>query len=270
MEAKFRDPIAVQNRLRLMVASNNDWAVPAGVGDRRWFVLNVAETYAGIKHRDYWTALYGEVENGGAAAMLHDLLATDLSGFDVRAIPHTVAKAQQQAHSFRGPTAWLYDILQEGAVEYNEWNEAGLIISKESAYERYKEFSKERREWQPEIKDVWSKQIRRALGPCIEDTRQTTASEARVRWLKLAPLVDCRRQFETYVGASIEWGPPDVPAPAKDTTVSQTAEDVGDPTTLDTEHDAPDIEWEPEPEDWPDYELDCEPEDETEGEFGSK
>jgi Family of unknown function (DUF5906) len=56
MEAKFRDPIMVENRLRIMVASNNDWAVPTGVGDRRWFVLNVADTYAGTKHRDYWTA----------------------------------------------------------------------------------------------------------------------------------------------------------------------------------------------------------------------
>jgi Family of unknown function (DUF5906) len=133
MEAKFRDPIMVENRLRIMVASNNDWAVPTGVGDRRWFVLNVADTYAGTKHRDYWTALYAEIENGGAAAMLHGLLAMDLSGFDVRAIPHTAAKAQQQAYSFRGPTAWLYDILQEGAIGQEKWNEAGLTISKDHA-----------------------------------------------------------------------------------------------------------------------------------------
>ena len=50
LEAKFRDPIMVENRLRIMVASNNDWAVPAGIGDRRWFVLNVADTYAGTKN----------------------------------------------------------------------------------------------------------------------------------------------------------------------------------------------------------------------------
>src|ERR1019366_5543848 len=47
LEAKFRDAIMVENRLRIMVASNNDWAVPAGIGDRRWFVLNVADTYTG-------------------------------------------------------------------------------------------------------------------------------------------------------------------------------------------------------------------------------
>src|SRR6185437_8695660 len=66
LEAKFRDPIMVDNRLRIMVASNEDWCVPAGIGDRRWFVLDVANTYAGMEHRDYWTALYAEIENGGA------------------------------------------------------------------------------------------------------------------------------------------------------------------------------------------------------------
>jgi hypothetical protein len=70
LEAKFRDPIMVPNRLGIIVASNNDWAVPTGIGDRRWFVLNVANRSAGTGHRDYWAALYHEVENGGAAAML--------------------------------------------------------------------------------------------------------------------------------------------------------------------------------------------------------
>src|SRR5262249_26401484 len=245
MEAKFRDPIMVENRLRIMVASNNDWAVPTGVGDRRWFVLNVADSYAGTGHRDYWTALYAEIENGGAAAMLHDLLAMDLSGFDVRDIPHTAAKAQQQMLSLRGASSWICHILQEGAIEHNKWNEAGLTDSKDHAYGCYKEFSKERREWQSEIKDMWSKQIRRVLGPCVEDTRQTSSfkyndaqTTDRVRSFKFAPLADCRRRFETYVGASIEWEPAGAPEPTTDTTVRHTAEDVGDPTTL-TEHDAP-------------------------------
>ena len=29
LEAKFRDPIMVENRLRIIVASNNDWIVPS-------------------------------------------------------------------------------------------------------------------------------------------------------------------------------------------------------------------------------------------------
>ncbi len=46
LEAKFRDPIMVDNRLRIIVASNEDWVVPAGMGDRRWLILDVANTFA--------------------------------------------------------------------------------------------------------------------------------------------------------------------------------------------------------------------------------
>ena len=74
LEAKFRDPIMVDNHSHIIVASNNDWFVPAGMGDRRWFILDVADTYAGTDTRDYWNALYAEIENGGAEAMFYDLL----------------------------------------------------------------------------------------------------------------------------------------------------------------------------------------------------
>lgn len=56
-------------------------------------VLNVANTYAATRHRGYWTALYAEIDNGGRAAMLHDLLTMDQHGFDARAVPQTAAKA---------------------------------------------------------------------------------------------------------------------------------------------------------------------------------
>jgi Family of unknown function (DUF5906) len=256
LEAKFRDPIMVENRLRIMIASNNDWAVPAGIGDRRWFVLNVANTYAGTGSPGYWNALYTELDNGGDAAMLYDLLAMDLKGFDVRAIPHTAAKAQQQILSLNGSMSWLYDILQEGEIagkngKIGHWDKDGLIIDKGCAYECYKDFSGQRREWKPEIKDIWSKNIRAALGPNVCETRPTVGGN-RVRLFAFGPLADCRRQFELHVGApNIEWRPEELPEPAP----KNQPEDVGcelEPCEDDC-FDPPDDEWEPE--------TDPEPED---------
>jgi hypothetical protein len=205
LEAKFRDPITVENRLRIMIASNSDWAVPAGIGDRRWFVLHVADTYAGTKSPGYWKALYDELENGGRAAMLFDLLAMDLKGFDVRAIPSTAAKARQQAHSLKGSAAWLYDVLQEGSINGEEWQDAGLTTDKDQAYACYVEFSKRQRDWRPAIKSVWSKDIQAALGSYIGETRPTKGNK-RVRLFQFGPLVDCRRQFGSHLGApDLEW-----------------------------------------------------------------
>jgi hypothetical protein len=206
LEAKFRDPIMVDNRLRIIVASNEDWVVPTGMGDRRWFILDVANTFAGTGHKDYWDPLYAEVENGGAAAMFYDLLAMDLSGFDVRAVPHTAAKAQQQAHSLRGVDAWLFHVLNEGAIGYQSWKKDGLTVTKDFAYGCFEDFSKHQRSWRPDVKHVWSKKLRELLGLCMEDTRQN--SSQRVRAFKFAPLADCRRQFATLAGApNIEWEP---------------------------------------------------------------
>jgi hypothetical protein len=247
LEAKFRDPIMVDNRLRIIVASNNDWMAPVGIGDRRWFIVDVANTYAGTEHRKYWVALYAEIDNGGAAAMFHDLLAMDLSEFDVRAVPHTAAKAQQQAHSLAGTDAWLYHVLQEGAIGYKNWESVGLTVSTDDAYACYEDFSKRQHAWRPEIKAVWSKKMRTALGRCVADTKQKTGSD-RVRSFRLAPLADCRQQFETHVGApNIEWEPENEPKSDPGVAiVPQTAEDVGELTELDVPLDAPKLDGEPE------------------------
>src|ERR1035437_8301090 len=121
----------------------------------------------------------------------------DLRGFDVRVIPHTAAKAQQQVLSLRGTMSWLYQVLQDGRIGnegstfgYGNSN-SGHTIAKDHAYECYKEFSKQRRECQPEIKDLWSKKIRAVLGSHVDETRPAIAGN-RVRSFAFAPLADCR------------------------------------------------------------------------------
>lgn len=244
VEAKFRDPIMVDNKLRIIVASNNDWIAPVGMGDRRWFILDVANIYAGTKHQEYFAPLYAQIENGGAAAMFHDLLAMDLRGFDVRAIPHTAAKAQQQAHSLTGTEAWLYHVLQEGAIGSECWQNTCLSVSTDHAYMCFEDYSKRQRDWRPDRKDLWSKKMRAILGPCMEGTR---SGKDRVRSFQFAPLAKCRRQFEAHARApNIEWEPENEPKlDSGVAVVRQTTEDVGELTELDVPLDAPELEWEP-------------------------
>ena len=200
LEAKFRDPITVPNHLRIMIASNADWFVPIGTGDRRFFVLDVADIYAGTAHKVYWDALYGEIEHGGRAAMLHDLLAMDLTDFDVRAVPDTAAKTEQKLHSLRGTRAWLAHVLQEGDIGMYVWEESGLSIEKHGAYQHYVDFSKTRHEWQPELKDVWAKIMHKALGGCLTEARPLNDGVRR-RMLVFRPLAECRTAFQGFIGA---------------------------------------------------------------------
>jgi hypothetical protein len=214
LEAKFRDPITVKNMLRIMVASNNDWAVPAGIGDRRWFIVNTDNRYAGTKNHNYFYALQSEVENGGAAAMLYDLLALDLSDFNVRDVPRTAAKAYQQALSLPSVEAWLYQLLTEEAIEQSaphgsmpiryDWQSNGLVVSKDVAYAAYEDFSSRRREFRPATKSVWSKQLLQLLGPNLKLARSQENGE-RIRSFIFADLASCRQRFANAIGADFDW-----------------------------------------------------------------
>jgi hypothetical protein len=256
LEAKFKDPIMVDNRLRIMVASNNDWMVPVGIGDRRWFVLDVPDTYAGTTHARYFEPLYAEIKSGGAAAMFHDLLAMDLSNFDVRAVPHTAAKAQQQALGLTGTEAWLHQLLQESVIGFKPWQNNGVTIGTDEAYAAYEDFSKRQHAFRPDIKSVWSKKIRKVLGPCVRNTRQTQDNR-RIRSFQFAPLADCRHQFATHIGAlDMEWDPENDPAqtfvteagsivPLDDREIEDDAETEPDDVEWEPVDEPDDAEWEP-------------------------
>jgi hypothetical protein len=215
LEAKFRDPIMVTNRLRIIVASNNEWAVPAGIGDRRWLILNVDNSYAGTNHGAYFDALGSEIESGGAAAMLCDLLAMDLSTFNVRAVPRTAAKAQQQALSLPTVEAWVFQVLQEGAIEHRnqsgpsdkrEWQGNGLTVGKDFAFSAYEDFSSRRREYRAAGKSMWAKRLFALLGPHLTNTRPT-GEQSRTRSFQFGLLGACRQRFAAQIGADFEWEP---------------------------------------------------------------
>jgi hypothetical protein len=212
LERKNYDPIPVRNRLRLMIASNNQWIVPMGTKGRRYFVLDVNDKYADegtLAHKAHWGPLQAQFGDGapdaGRSAMLYDLLHMDLRRFNVRAVPNSAAKTEQKMLSLKGAKAWLCHVLQEGAIGHEKWNEEGLRISKDQAYNHYEFFSRQRREYQPEIKDVWSKSLREALGPELKSTRPTLGG-SRVHSFELGPLADCRQRFASHLGdPNLKW-----------------------------------------------------------------
>jgi hypothetical protein len=56
-----------------------------------------------------------ELDQGGLAAMLHELLHVDVSGFEVRDIPDTRARNDQKAYSLRGVDRWSAERLPSGS-----------------------------------------------------------------------------------------------------------------------------------------------------------
>ena len=92
VERKYLPRYRVTNCTHLVVASNNDWAVPIGLDDRRFAVLEVDEERKG--DFEYFARLAGCIESGGDAAFIHHLLNLDISAFEPRRLPDTT-RAQQ-------------------------------------------------------------------------------------------------------------------------------------------------------------------------------
>ena len=80
IEAKGIDPIRLDNYVRLLMTSNEEWVVPAGKDERRFAVLDVDPRCA-QKH-EYFAEMDREMANGGLAHLLGDLLAFDLGSID--------------------------------------------------------------------------------------------------------------------------------------------------------------------------------------------
>ena len=114
LEGKGRDAFTAPNLVHLIMASNHDWVVPAGIDERRFFVLDVEEKRTG--DREYFKLLRDELRSGGLEALLYDLLERDLSGWDPFLVPATPALTEQKLLSLEPFHAWLLRRLREGRI----------------------------------------------------------------------------------------------------------------------------------------------------------
>jgi hypothetical protein len=112
IEAKYQRLVVVANMLHLILASNNDWVIPASVDERRFAVFDVPDARRG--DIPYFGAIEHQMANGGLAAMLHELLNRDISGFEVRIAPRTEALAIQKTLSLSSLEQWWLAVLSRG------------------------------------------------------------------------------------------------------------------------------------------------------------
>lgn len=125
-EAKGKDPQSGRNCLHIIMASNEDWVVPAGMdSERRFAVFDVAN---GGQSRTYWDKLHEEMSNekGGLGAMLYELMWRDVAGFDAFKVPQTAALAEQKMQTMGVVPAWLYDMAQREWGDFGVADEPGL------------------------------------------------------------------------------------------------------------------------------------------------
>ncbi|MBA3510854.1 MAG: bifunctional DNA primase/polymerase [Sphingomonas sp.] len=137
VERKHGGVYSVPNILHIMAATNAKWAVPAGHGARRWFVLDVGHTRMG--DHAYFNALYREADNGGIEALMYILQRFKLDGLNLRAFPVTEALREQQELSLPLEAQWALDLADRGCLWFN-----GTVESRQ-LYDDYTGYAQARR-----------------------------------------------------------------------------------------------------------------------------
>lgn len=125
IEGKGQDAVMQKNLVHIVMASNEDWVVPMSLSDeRRFFVMEVNDKRRG--DRVFFNKLYKQLNGGGMAAMLWDLLQRDIESWHPRdSIPVTDAAVDQKLRSMNPMEQWWFNILAAGELPFEhrgEWS----------------------------------------------------------------------------------------------------------------------------------------------------
>jgi hypothetical protein len=208
MEGKGRDRTEIRNFARLIVSSNEQWAVHVDVDDRRFLVADVSDAHQ--RDHAYFKAIHDELEAGGLSALMHDLMHENLTGFHPRNKPQTQYGADLKLQSADSVTRWWYEVLDKGELpvdrlygEYVSDMSGGVWpddITKDTLFREYQVFCKEQGERHPCRQSDLFKRLK-VLAPSCRDYRPKAARPGpRGRRLKLCSLKKARAEFEAVIG----------------------------------------------------------------------
>jgi hypothetical protein len=111
------------------MSGNDKWIVPASHDERRYAVNKVSERWK--QNKSYFGPLFEEINNGGAGAMLYDMLALDLEGWHPREnVPQTKALLDQKMLGLGGLELWYVHLLNVGELPLPDKKNLRFVISK--------------------------------------------------------------------------------------------------------------------------------------------
>jgi len=114
VERKFGSCRAIPNRLHVIMTTNHDHAVAAGVRDRRYFVSDVSDQHVGDKA--YFDRLYHDLDDGGASEFLYLMQNLWLGAWHPRQLVKTAEATEQQRMSGDSIFQWSQACIEADAV----------------------------------------------------------------------------------------------------------------------------------------------------------
>lgn len=217
IEGKGVDAEVSPNYTHLVLASNEEWVIPAGMDERRFFVLEVGEACA-VKH-SYFKNIQNQLNTGGHSSLLHYLLTYDLSEFEVRNYPKTEALSEQKVFSMEPKMQWFLSKVEDGALlpQHSSWKK---FVSIEALYFDYisnmKDQARSYRMGKPEFAmfierclpvDGLEKKKRKMPVQFTNENNMLTTIEKMVWTVTVPDLESVRAHWDKNLGGPYKWHP---------------------------------------------------------------
>jgi len=202
IEQKGKDAITVRNCMNIIIASNNDWVVPAGIDERRFYVTDVSDAHK--QDHPYFEAITKQMEDGGYEAMLYDLLEWSYTMKELRQAPKTDALLDQIRNTMDVAGKFWMERLEDGTLSSGQEGWTGEIEC-QALYGEYLQFSSNLKERFPLTPQLLGREIGRFCKGI--DKVKTNRNGSRINVYRFPSLEECRRQYETLVRMEglIDW-----------------------------------------------------------------
>src|SRR5262249_32306879 len=121
IEQKGIDAVQWPNRLKVAMAANANWVIPASADERRYAMFDCTPTYtkghaSDAERLPYLNTPHAENADRGLSAMLYDMQHLDLKGWHPRQVYETEALRAQKEESLTPLDQWFVEILQDGKL----------------------------------------------------------------------------------------------------------------------------------------------------------
>jgi hypothetical protein len=211
--------------LHVVMASNEDWFIPAGLDGERRFMMQRANERRQGQH-GWFARLHEELEAGGLSALLWDLLQRDITGWAPRSgIPSTRAFVDQKLRNMAPVQQWWFNALSEGelpfqpAQEDSDWALEPVRAFKQDVRESYDMHCRQNGirssgNMGKGVERMFAAELRKVCpgleGQCKERVPEDrpdvkSLGDGRAWCYEVPPLGACRDAMEASLGAPIDW-----------------------------------------------------------------
>lgn len=222
IERKGYDLVTGMNYLRLMMTTNSKWVIPAEAGERRYTVLDVANSRKSDKK--FFGSIIDDMQSGGYEALMHYLINYKYDASILRSAIKTEALQEQKRLTASPVLLWWAECLEskQACLVLPEWAARGpggeqsdedwpYSVSKEMLYSDFVAHSQKNKYVSVDRSNFWA-EFRMLLMTDNHDfkthrftvlangrdqmTGQTWEGKRRMDFITMPPFAEALEQFE--------------------------------------------------------------------------